>query len=139
MERAVIYCRKSEEWKDRNDVSFEDQENDTRQYAEQRGYQVVKSYRESHSGADLRNRALIWEAMDDIRAGRADILLVRNYDRLARKPEHQGVILYEVEEVAHGRVEARWNPTTPTTRWRRPCAVSWRSWPMPNASTPSRG
>ncbi len=65
-----------------------------------------KVYRESHSGADLVNRLLIWEAIEDVKKKRADVLLVRNYDRLARKPQHQAVIVYEVEAKYKGIVES---------------------------------
>jgi len=103
---AVIYCRKSAESALATDVSFDNQQTDCEKYASEKGYRVGRVLKESHSGADLVGRPLIWEAIDDIQKGRANVLLVRNYDRLARKPEHQGVILYEVEEKAGARVEA---------------------------------
>lgn len=106
MKTAVIYCRESQLSKLPTDVIFDDQELSCRDYAKENGYQVFKVYRESHSGADLLNRPLIWEAIDDVRRGDAQTILVRNFDRLARKPEHQAVILYEVEQKYRGRVES---------------------------------
>jgi site-specific DNA recombinase len=110
METAVIYCRKSDVSALSTDVSFDDQEDTCRKYAQEHRYSVLKAYRESHSGADLLKRPLIWEAIDDIRSGRASIILVRNWDRLARKPEHQAIILYEIEEKGHGKVIAALEP-----------------------------
>jgi DNA invertase Pin-like site-specific DNA recombinase len=119
MENAVVYSRKSEEHKLATDVSFDDQESDVLKYAAEKGYNVVAKYRESHSGADLLNRPLIWQAIADIQAGRASVLLVRNYDRLSRKPEHEGVILYEIEDKAGGRVEAALEPIDPQDQMAR--------------------
>jgi site-specific DNA recombinase len=106
MQSAIVYCRKSDVSALPTDVSFENQEQDCLDYAKQHGYSVYKVLRESHSGADLLHRPKIWEAIDDIRAGKAQVLLVRNFDRLARKTVHAGVIRYEVQEKAGGRVEA---------------------------------
>jgi DNA invertase Pin-like site-specific DNA recombinase len=106
MESAVIYARKSDPNATTDDESFENQEDACRKYAQSKGYSVLKVYRESHSGADLLNRPKIWEAIDDIRHGDAQVLLVRNFDRLARRTEHSAVIRYEITEKAHGRVEA---------------------------------
>jgi DNA invertase Pin-like site-specific DNA recombinase len=110
MESCVIYCRSSVESKLSTDVSYDDQQADCEKYAREHGYSVFKAYRESHTGADLLGRPLIWQALDDIKVGNASILLVRNWDRLARKPEHQAVILYEVEEKYGGRVESALDP-----------------------------
>ncbi len=107
---AVVYCRKSNESALPTDVSFDIQELEIEKYAREKGYRIGRVLKESHTGADLAGRPLIWEAIDEVRSGRAQVLLVRNYDRLARKPEHQGVILYEVEEKAGGRVEAALEP-----------------------------
>jgi DNA invertase Pin-like site-specific DNA recombinase len=107
---AVVYCRKSAESALATDVSFDNQETDCAKYGAEKGYRIGRVLKESHSGADLAGRPLIWEAIEEVRSGRAQVLLVRNYDRLARKPEHQGVILYEVEEKAGGRVESALEP-----------------------------
>jgi site-specific DNA recombinase len=110
VETCVIYCRDSDPNTTSTDESFENQEDACREFAARKGYEVVKVYREAHSGADLLNRPMIWDAMDDIKNGIAQVLLVRNWDRIARKVEHQGVILYEVEDKGHGRVEAALEP-----------------------------
>jgi DNA invertase Pin-like site-specific DNA recombinase len=106
MQSCVIYCRESPVSTVATDVKFDNQEQDCRDYAQKQGYSIYKVYRESHSGADLLHRPLIWEAIDDIKDGNAQVLLVRNFDRLARKTEHAGVIKYEVREKYHGRVES---------------------------------
>lgn len=115
MESAVIYCRKSDASALPTDVSFDDQEQCCKDYAKEKGYSVYKVYRESHSGADLLHRPKIWEAIEDIRRGNAQILLVRNYDRLARKSEHASVIKHEVKEKCKGRIESALDPNDEET------------------------
>jgi DNA invertase Pin-like site-specific DNA recombinase len=112
MESAVIYCRKSDPNATSDDESFENQEDAGRAYTQQKGYSVYKVYRESHSGADLVNRPLIWEAMADIKSGAAQVLVVRHYDRLSRDAQHSAVIEYMVEKDG-GRVEAALEPVDP--------------------------
>jgi DNA invertase Pin-like site-specific DNA recombinase len=112
MESCVIYCRKSDPSATSDDESFENQEDASRAYAQQRGYSVFKVYREAHSGADLVNRPLIWEAMADIKSGAAQVLVVRHYDRLSRDAQHSAVIEYMIEKDG-GRVEAALEPVDP--------------------------
>src|SRR5215469_17016956 len=102
--QAIIYTRESSQATLPTDLKHSNQEDDCRAWAREHGYSVYKVFRESHSGADLLNRPLIWEVIDEVKSGHADTVLVRNYDRLARKPEHQAVILYEVEEKSKGHV-----------------------------------
>lgn len=106
MQTAVIYCRESGVSTLPTDVKFENQEEDCRAYAAKQGYDVAKVYRESHSGADLLRRPMIWDAIDDVKNGTAQVILVRNWDRLARKSEHAAVIRWEVREKAKGRIES---------------------------------
>jgi DNA invertase Pin-like site-specific DNA recombinase len=111
---AVVYCRKSAESALPTDVSFDIQEAECEKYAAEKGYRVGRMFKESHTGADLVGRPLIWEAIDEVKSGRAQVLLVRNYDRLARSQDHQGVIVFEVEEKAGERVEAALEPYDPS-------------------------
>jgi site-specific DNA recombinase len=109
MSAAVIYTRESSRATLPTDVKHANQEEDCRKYAQEHGMKVYKVYHESHSGADLDGRHMVWDAVADIESGEAQYLLVRNEDRLARKSQHSYVIEYMVEK-AGGQVVAVLEP-----------------------------
>jgi DNA invertase Pin-like site-specific DNA recombinase len=49
---------------------------------------------------------MLWECIDDIKSGRAQVLVAYSYDRLSREPQMQAVALYEIENKYGGRFEA---------------------------------
>ncbi len=105
MENCVILCRKSDENAREDDFAI--QEDECRAYAAEKGYNVLVVYREAHSGKlSPQTRIVLRQALGDIKSGRAHVLVVRMYDRLARDTTQMHAILYEVEQLYHGRVEA---------------------------------
>jgi DNA invertase Pin-like site-specific DNA recombinase len=105
-ELAVIYCRKSDPNAKADDPAFEQQEEACRKYCAEKGYAVLAARRESYTGTDLENQAMLWETIDDIRRARASVVVAYSYDRLSREPQMQEVALYEIEKKYGGRFEA---------------------------------
>jgi DNA invertase Pin-like site-specific DNA recombinase len=106
MPTAVIYCRVSNVSADRdNNTGLEQQEAANRTYCEERGYTVLEVVRETASGATL-ERPGVWRAIDAIRCGKADRLVVYALDRLSRDQTHQAVLIHSAEEKYGGKVES---------------------------------
>jgi site-specific DNA recombinase len=103
MSRAVIYCRVSTA-KQEDNTSLETQEQGSRAYCERARYSVAAVHKDVHTGADM-DRPGLRRAMDAIRQGRADVLVVHALDRLSRNQTHQAVLLYQVQE-RQARVES---------------------------------
>src|SRR5262249_3708308 len=103
---AVIYCRKSDPNARSDDPAFDQQEHVCRKYCDEKGYTVLVARREAYTGLDLENQALLWDCVDDIRRGRANVVVAYSYDRLSREPQMQEVALYEIEKKYGGRFEA---------------------------------
>ncbi|HEX9035614.1 MAG TPA: recombinase family protein [Ktedonobacterales bacterium] len=102
---AVLFLRKSDENAEADD--FDIQEDVTRAYAARKGYGVYAVYREAHSGKHSPlTRTVLRQAINDVKTGRANVIIIRSYDRLARTIEQTYHILFEVEQLYHGRVEA---------------------------------
>jgi DNA invertase Pin-like site-specific DNA recombinase len=102
---AVILCRKSGENAKEDD--FEIQERICREYADSKGYRVYRVYHKSHSGQySPWTRHVLQEAKDDIKSGKASVLIVRTLERLARDPAQAWYQLFEIENRCRGRVEA---------------------------------
>lgn len=98
MTKCAIYCRVSTAAQEDN-TSLETQLADCRAYAMGRGWQIVGEFQEVQSGADYWERPRVQQALDLIRHGGVDVLLVRSLDRLSRETEHQAHALVEVERV----------------------------------------
>jgi site-specific DNA recombinase len=94
--RVVIYCRVSSTGQEENS-SLQTQEERTRAYAHERGWNVTQVYREVHSGAELFERPQLTSLREAMRRREFDVLLVYALDRLSRKQTHQGLILSEAE------------------------------------------
>ena len=103
---AVIYCRKSDPNAKSDDVAFDQQEEACQRYCLERGYIVLAARRESYTGTDLGNQMVLWESVDDIKHGRANVMVAYSYDRLSRDPMMQTVALYDIENKYGGRFEA---------------------------------
>jgi site-specific DNA recombinase len=105
MTDCIIYTRKSDEQAQADD--FEIQEEVCRKYAESKGYNIVAKYREAHSGKHSpMTRLIMKQAIQDIKEHRASVIVIRTYDRLARESSQMFYWLFQIEEIAHGRVEA---------------------------------
>jgi DNA invertase Pin-like site-specific DNA recombinase len=91
MKRAALYIRVSTV-----DQHPETQLHDLRQFASQRGLQIVEEYTDHGiSGARARRPALD-KLMEDARRHRFDVLLVWSIDRLARSTKHLLQVLDEL-------------------------------------------
>lgn len=95
--RAVIYCRVSTDKQEKDGTSLETQEARCREYASEKGWQVVMCYREAFSGAKYRERPLLTEARGLLRNKQADVLLCYALDRLSRNQTHTAVIADDIE------------------------------------------
>jgi len=96
MKRAVLYARISTV-----DQNLETQLLDLRETAKQRGYEVVREYTDTISGAKAKRPGLD-QLLEDARRHRFDIVLVSAFDRVARNVRH---FLEVLDELNHLRVE----------------------------------
>jgi DNA invertase Pin-like site-specific DNA recombinase len=103
---AVIYCRRSDPYAKSDDPAFEQQEQECRKYCAERGHQVLVARREAYTGTDLENQTELWNTIDDVKHGRATLVIAYSYDRLSREPQMQEVALYEIENKYGGTFEA---------------------------------
>ncbi|MDP9380975.1 MAG: recombinase family protein [Chloroflexota bacterium] len=94
--RAVIYCRVSTS-KQEDNFSLGAQEQDCREYASERGWEVSEVYREVESGADLWERPQLTRLRNSMNRGEFQILLVWKLDRLSRDQNHTGLLFSEAE------------------------------------------
>jgi DNA invertase Pin-like site-specific DNA recombinase len=81
---AVIYCRVSDPSLQDTAGELDQQEQECRKCAAANGITVLRTYREAHTGSEDIGRVKLWEAVDDIKYGRASIILMDRYDRLSR-------------------------------------------------------
>lgn len=101
--RAVLYCRLSDAKENSNSLTF--QEVDGRRKADQLGAEVVAVLKDDGISGGIR-RAKADQALDMLRTGEADILIVWKFDRWSR----QGII-------ALGDLMAVLQDTAPRTRF----------------------
>lgn len=91
MKRAVLYCRVSTV-----DQHPETQLHELRQFASQRGSQVVKEYTDHGVSGTRARRPGLDQMLDDARRHRFDVLVVWSCDRLARSTKHLLQVLDEL-------------------------------------------
>lgn len=96
MKRAVLYARISTV-----DQNLETQLLDLRETAKQRGYEVIREYTDTISGAKAKRPGLD-QLLEDARRHRFDIVLVSAFDRVARNVRH---FLEVLDELNHLSVE----------------------------------
>jgi len=83
MKRAALYIRVST-----IDQHPETQLHDLRQFASQRGLQIVREYTDHGFSGTKARRPALDELMEDARRHRFDVLMVWSIDRLARSTKH---------------------------------------------------
>ena len=91
MKRAALYCRVST-----IDQHPETQLRELRQFASQRGLQVVKEYTDHGVSGTKTRRPGLDSMMEDARRHRFDVLVVWSCDRLARSTKHLLQVLDEI-------------------------------------------
>ena len=83
MKRAAVYVRVSTV-----DQHPENQLQDLRQFAAQRGFNIVREYTDHGFSGTKARRPALDELMEDARRSRFDVLMVWSIDRLARSTKH---------------------------------------------------
>ncbi len=101
-ERAVIYSRVSTDIQG-DGYSLQTQLDSCRQYAAQRGYQVVGDYCDRFSGEKL-HRPQLSKLMEQVYLESIQVVVVHDLDRFTRNPSHLAILEMEIEK-AGGRVE----------------------------------
>ena len=81
--RAIGYARVSTEEQGDSGLSLAAQEEAITQYATERGW-TLHMVREVATGTSMKKRPLFRQVLDDLDAGRADVLVVTKLDRLSR-------------------------------------------------------
>jgi site-specific DNA recombinase len=108
---AVIYCRVSDPSNQDTARELEQQEQACRAYAAEHGISVLRAVRDSYTGTELVARMKLWEAIDDIKHGRADTILVYAYDRISRGGiADTSAIRFEVERKYRGQLLSATEP-----------------------------
>ena len=91
MKRAALYCRVSTV-----DQHPETQLLDLRQFAAQRGLQIVETYTDHGVSGTKARRPALDKMMEDARRHRFDVVMVWSCDRLARSTKHLLQVLDEL-------------------------------------------
>ncbi len=94
--RAAIYCRVSSAGQEDN-FSLETQRAGATKLAVERGYTVVGSFTDVHSGSELFERPQLTALRHAIRAGSVDIVIAHAIDRVSRNQTHLGFLLSELD------------------------------------------
>jgi DNA invertase Pin-like site-specific DNA recombinase len=97
MTEAVIYCRVSTEDKEKEGTSLQTQLEACRNYCQDKVYNIVCSFSETHSGLTLDHPQL--NALREfVRSEQVDILVVYCLDRLTRNPVDGVILTQELEK-----------------------------------------
>jgi len=108
--RAAIYTRvSSQRQSDEDRYSLPTQEAACREYAAQRGYEVIGVFTDVASASHYRHRQALTQLRQLVRQGGVDAIIVHSLDRLSRDQVHLAVLLEEFRE--HGvRLESVLDP-----------------------------
>jgi DNA invertase Pin-like site-specific DNA recombinase len=104
--RAVLYCRVST-----GDQNLDTQLLDLREFAKQRGFELVGEYTDIISGAKAKRPGLD-RLMADARRRRFDIVIVAAFDRMARSVKHFLEVLDELNRLGIEFISLRENIDT---------------------------
>ena len=92
---CVIYCRVSTEDQKDHGTSLDSQEQDNREFAESKGWRILRVVKEDMSAMRF-DRPGLSAVKQDIAQSKANILLCKETDRLTRDPYHLASICHEV-------------------------------------------
>ena len=92
--RVAVYCRVSSAGQEDN-YSLDTQEAAARQHAADRGWPVVATYRDVHSGSELFERPGLTALRQAVRSSGIDLVIAHAVDRLSRNQAHLGFLLSE--------------------------------------------
>jgi site-specific DNA recombinase len=93
--RCIIYCRVSSDSQEKDGTSLDTQLESCRVRAASKGYQIAAEFRETFTGTKLWERPKLMAAVDMVKAGKADVLLVHALDRLSRDQGHRAWLRIE--------------------------------------------
>jgi len=96
---ALIYCRVSTRSQEQEGTSLDSQEQRCREKAEELGYEVGRVTREVYTGAELWDRPQLSRDRADLKAGKFQVLIAYDHDRLSRDPIHFGIIVQECARI----------------------------------------
>lgn len=97
--QVAIYCRVSSAGQEENS-SLETQEARCREYAAEHGWDVVRVFREVHTGSELFERPQLSLLRDVARTHECDVVLAYALDRVSRSQAHLGFLLSEWDHLA---------------------------------------
>jgi site-specific DNA recombinase len=99
MERAVIYCRVSTPGQAGDDrYSLPEQAAKGEARCLERGYQIIRTLREVHSGYELDERPEMTILRGMMARSECDVVIMTELDRLSRNMTHQEVLAYEASK-----------------------------------------
>ena len=107
MKRAALYCRVST-----TDQHVESQLYDLRELAAQRGFEVVKEYRDCGVSGRRARRPGLDALMADARQHRFSVVLVAAFDRVARSTRHFLQVIDELDSLGIAFISRREGITT---------------------------
>ena len=93
MSNCFIYCRKSSEDKGKQIISLDDQERIGREVASDKGFKIVKIFRESKSARRPNKRPDFHEMLSRIKKGEGSIVVCWKADRLCRNAQEGGELI----------------------------------------------
>lgn len=94
--KAIIYCRKSTDRSDRQQLSIWAQESEARKIAEREGLEVVEIFKETMS-AKSPGRPLFNEMMSLFGRWKADCIITWKLNRIARNPVDEWTIKWSIQ------------------------------------------
>ena len=107
--RAAIYCRFSSD--QQKPTSLADQERTCRQYIERQGWTTIKVYSDAAISGSHDDRPDYQQMLNDARAGKFEVLVAEDLDRLNRRLEHTANLYsrlqfvgIEIHTLSHGKV-----------------------------------
>src|SRR5262245_4101528 len=95
MKRAALYMRVSTKG---HGQTTETQAMALREYAANRGFEIVQEYRDEGISGSKDSRPALDRLMKDARARKFDVIIVARFDRFARSVSH---LLRALEEFSH--------------------------------------
>ena len=100
--RAAVYVRVSDPKQERHGTSLATQEAACRNYCEERGWTVVATYADVHTGADLYERPSLSDLRAAVRRREVDVVVAHALDRLSRDQDHRGLLFSEADRAGVG-------------------------------------
>src|SRR5216684_2753670 len=97
--RAVIYARVSSEIQESDGSSLDTQVEGCTAYANEQGYFIVETVRETFTGSLLWERKKLSRIREMARNNEFDVLIFNTFDRLSRNQTHLVIVLEEMQRL----------------------------------------